>query len=406
VIAFQHRLTKQDGYLYLCCDTFIHHLTSPDNKRKNTMPVPAPELGSYNFVPETKENLDWADLITIDLSLFGTPEGKKQLADTLIKGVREDGFFYVKNFNISQERVNRQFSIGKQFYELPLEEKLKYVPEGLDNGKFNGYVPAGRYILDAASGLRDRVEIYNIPKFNGAFPHHHASVVQDRLPEIEEFARSLHTEVLDPLHVLLAIALELPEDHFTNIHQYEQKSEDHLRYMKYSKFTPEENLKIGKSWVPGHTDLGSWTLLFRQPVAALQIQNHKTGQWKWVKPQDATLTVNACDALSLLTGGYVRSTIHSVSSPPNDQEHVDRLGLLYFSRPHNDVRLATIADSHVLQKEGYTRNKFEEAGHPVPTMEEWTFAKQKWQRRKDVVRGDPKHTTAEILPGWSEKSYA
>ena len=57
-------------------------------------------------------------------------------------------------------------------------------------------------------------------------------------------------------------------------------------------------------------DLGSWTLLFRQPVAALQIQNHKTGEWKYVKQQDATLTVNACDALSFLTGGYVRSTIH------------------------------------------------------------------------------------------------
>lgn len=75
--------------------------------------------------------MDWADLITIDLSLYGTPEGKKELAQTLIKAVREDGFFYVKNFNISQEAVNKQFSIGKQFYELPVEEKLKYVPEGL-----------------------------------------------------------------------------------------------------------------------------------------------------------------------------------------------------------------------------------------------------------------------------------
>ena len=80
--------------------------------------------------------------------------------------------------------------------------------------------------------------------------------------------------------------------------------------MKYSKYTPEENKKIGGLWVPGHTDLGSWTLLFRQPVAALQIKLPKSGEWKWVKPQDGTLTVNACDALSFLTGGYVRSTIH------------------------------------------------------------------------------------------------
>ena len=78
-----------------------------------------------------QEDLDWADLITVDLSLYGTPEGRKELAQTLIKAVREDGFFYVKNFNISQERVNRQFEIGKRVYEIPLEEKLKYVPEGL-----------------------------------------------------------------------------------------------------------------------------------------------------------------------------------------------------------------------------------------------------------------------------------
>ncbi|KAI0090928.1 Clavaminate synthase-like protein [Irpex rosettiformis] len=369
------------------------------------MPVPVPELGSYNFVPETKENLDWADLITVDLSLYNTPEGKKQLAQTLIKAVREDGFFYVKNFNISQDRVNRQFAIGKRFYDLPLEEKLKYVPEGLDNGKFNGYVPAGRRVLDPVSGLKDRVEIYNIPKFNGDFEQNHPSIVADNLPEIEEFARSLHSEVLDPLHVLLATALELPEDYFLNIHKYDVKSEDHLRYMKYSKYTPEENKKIGKLWVQGHTDLGSWTLLFRQPVAALQIQNHQTGEWKYVKPLDATLTVNACDALSFLTAGYVKSTIHRVTSPPKDQEHVDRLGLLYFSRPHNDVVLKTV-ESPVLQREGYTQNSFEKDGNPVPTMEEWTFAKQKWQRTKNAVRGDPKYENAQILPGHNEKFYA
>ncbi|KAI0649535.1 Clavaminate synthase-like protein [Trametes meyenii] len=369
------------------------------------MPVPVPELGSFNFVPETKENLDWADLVTLDFSKYGTPEGKQELAKELIEAVRYHGFFYVKNFNISQERVNRQFSLGKQFYELPLEEKLEYVPDGLDEGKFNGYVPAGRRVLDPVSGLKDRVEIYNIPKFNGDFTHQHPGVVGQFLPEIEEFARSLHTEVLDRLHVLLAIALELPEDYFTNIHKYDVKSEDHLRYMKYSKYTPEENKKIGSQWVQGHTDLGSWTLLFRQPVAALQIKSHTTGEWKWVKPQDGTLTVNACDALSFLTGGYVRSTIHRVVSPPKDQEHVDRLGLLYFSRPHNDVKLATVK-SPVLEREGFTQNDFEKSGNPVPTMEEWTFAKQKWQRTKNIVRGDPKYENAQILPGFSEKVHA
>lgn len=46
--------------------------------------------------------------------------------------------------------------------------------------------------------------------------------------------------------------------------------------------------------------MGSLTLLFRQPVAALQVLT-KEGDWKWVKPQSDALTVNIADALQFLT---------------------------------------------------------------------------------------------------------
>jgi len=54
------------------------------------------------------------------------------------------GFFYVKNFNISSEEVNRQFALGREFYSLPLEEKLRYHNnDDLTSGNYNGYRPAG-----------------------------------------------------------------------------------------------------------------------------------------------------------------------------------------------------------------------------------------------------------------------
>lgn len=174
--------------------------------------------------------------------------------------------------------------------------------------------------------------------------------------------------MLDPLLHLIAIALELPEDFFTNTHRWNVHDESHLRYMKYSKFSPAEIEQLADGlWSRGHTDLGTITLLFRQPVAALQIRDHLTGEWKWAKPLDGSLTVNTCDALSFLTGGYIKSTVHRVSLPPADQRHVDRLGLLYFARPQNDLPLATV-DSPVLKREGYTQNEFEKGGHNVPTM--------------------------------------
>jgi len=364
------------------------------------MPIAVPRSFQYTHVQETKEDLDWADLATIDLSKFGTPEGKKELAQTLIDAVRTKGFFYVTNFGISQDKVDRQFALGQAFYELPLEVKEEYTPD-LENGVYNGYRPAGRRVV--GGGLKDQTEVYNIPKFQGDFPQEHPSPVKENLPEIEEFARSLHTEVLDPLHVLFAIALELPEDYFTNLHKYEDKSEDHLRYMKYSKYSPEDTAKLSDGlWSQGHTDLGSVTLLFRQPVAALQIKDHVTGEWKWAKPLDASLTVNTCDALSFLTGGYIKSTIHRVSVPPKDQRHVDRLGLLYFARPKNDLVLNTI-DSPVLKREGFTQNEFEKAGVPVPTMGEFTKRKQTWQQTK---RTEYKALEGvEILPGFKGAYY-
>lgn len=121
--------------------------------------------------------------------------------------------------------------------------------------------------------------------------------------------------MLDPLNHLIALALELSEDFFVNLHKWETHDESHLRYMKYSKFTPEEAEKLDDGlWSHGHTDLGTITLLFRQPVAALQIRDHETGNWKWAKPLDGSLTVNTCDALSFLTGGYIKSTVHRVSA--------------------------------------------------------------------------------------------
>jgi isopenicillin N synthase-like dioxygenase len=96
-----------------------------------------------------QEDLEWAELVTIDLAKFDSPEGRRELVDVLVSAVREKGyaqacpsvrqsvltveisFFYVKNFNIDQELVNRQFALGREFYELPLEEKQKYTPAGL-----------------------------------------------------------------------------------------------------------------------------------------------------------------------------------------------------------------------------------------------------------------------------------
>lgn len=96
---------------------------------------------------------------TIDLSLYGTPAGNGALSKALLETIRTKGFFYVTNHGISQEAVDKQFALGQKFYELPLQEKLKYVPD-LESGDYNGYRPAGRRLL--SGGVKDKTEVWNM----------------------------------------------------------------------------------------------------------------------------------------------------------------------------------------------------------------------------------------------------
>ena len=96
---------------------------------------------------------------TIDLSHYGSDDGNKGLARTLLDAIRTKGFFYVTNFGISQDAVDTQLALGQRFYELPLEEKIKYQPN-LDAGEYNGYRPAGRRVT--SGGVKDKVEVWNM----------------------------------------------------------------------------------------------------------------------------------------------------------------------------------------------------------------------------------------------------
>lgn len=199
--------------------------------------------------------------------------------------------------------------------------------------------------------------------------------------------------------MLFALVLELPEDFFLQRHRYDEKSDCHLRYMKYHHRTAEQNRVLENVWVKGHTDFGSLTLLFRQPVAALQVRTPE-GQWKWIKPYPQSITVNLADSLEFLTNGFLKSSIHRVVAPPPDQADIDRLGVLYFVRPEDSLELRPIVSS-VLQRLGY--DKVKDDTTVGITAGEWVKARV----AKGVAKDKPRHdvTEQEIIGGKAAKYY-
>ncbi|KAK3676806.1 hypothetical protein LTR78_003010 [Recurvomyces mirabilis] len=170
--------------------------------------MPSKTLSPYEQVPETKTDLDWAELVTLDLGLFDQEGGKQELVKQLEYAVQHFGFFYVKNFGISQEEVDRQFALGREFYNLLLAERLKYHNiKDLENREYNGYRPAGK-----GQTIRDNVQVYKLPKFDGYHKRAQPPVLQDNIAEIEDFSRKCHDLVVVKLLRLFALLLELSDE--------------------------------------------------------------------------------------------------------------------------------------------------------------------------------------------------
>jgi isopenicillin N synthase-like dioxygenase len=373
-----------------------------DTETDTDSPYSFAHLKPYVQPPETKEELPWSELVSLDLSDLDRPGGKQRLASQLSHAVHHVGFFYVRNFGLSQAQIDRQFTLAKNFFDLPLAEKLTYEVD-YAKADYNGYRRAGRFQIGS---LTDNIEMYNMAKFTDDFRgrYEHPPLVKAHLAEIESFARHLHANVVLPLLRLFAIILQLPdEEYLVKQHTYDDKrSEDHLRYMKYNRRTAEEHAASGYGQSGGHTDLGTVTLLFRQPVAGLQILG-EDGKWTYVAPQPGTITVNLADTLSHLTGGYLKSSIHRVVAPPRDQWDYDRTGLLYFARPHSDTLLVPITDISPVLREAGVKSRFDQ---PV-TMGEWVKAKQTMQLNPKLYeeKRDGKDGSVELIAGYRDRRY-
>lgn len=83
-------------------------------------------LKPYVHPPETKQDLPWSELVTLDLEDYARPGGKERLANQLEHAVHHVGFFYVKNFGLTQEQIDRQFTLAQALFELPVEEKEQF----------------------------------------------------------------------------------------------------------------------------------------------------------------------------------------------------------------------------------------------------------------------------------------
>ncbi|GAA5866144.1 hypothetical protein JCM8547_000612 [Rhodosporidiobolus lusitaniae] len=362
------------------------------------MPSSVLDIPEWKRPAPTKEPLEYAELARIDLSKW--PAKKEELVEDLRHAVNEVGFWFVENTGITDEEVVRQMSIGNTFLDLPEEEKMEH-PCDFAHGNFFGYRSGFRIMGN--SGVKDNSEALCLPKVTPSLAKEWLDwdFLRPFKGEIEQFQRKVHQNVLDPLLRLFALMLELPEDYFAAPHAWERATEDHLRYMRYTPNSRETDAKLpDQQYLNGHTDFGLVTLLFAQVVQGLQIRSDG-GKWLHVPYIPDSIVVNAADILSFATAGFIKSTIHRVVRPPEDQAHVQRMGLFYFSRAAHDWPTGVVAPSPVLERLGLYK-KEEQPTEPVSGLE---FTRARVKHSWDTpVYGDDKFKSGFTYKGLAVKT--
>ncbi|EFZ02964.2 isopenicillin N synthase-like protein [Metarhizium robertsii] len=339
-------------------------------------------LVKYTHPPETKESLSYADLVTLDLSEYDKPGGMERLADQLRQAAHTIGFFYITNIGLTQSQIDQQFAIAKAFFALTPSEKLQFRAP-LEDGNYNGYRPLGS--VEILPGLDDNLEFYNVFKFLPQTQRPQPQIIGQYASQIEHFQRHMHENVTRKLLRLVAHILELPEDVLVNGHRYEANCDSSLRYMMYRARSEAENEKYKGLYLRGHSDNGTLTYVFQQPVAALQVRRGPDSGWEYIRIPEGKVAVNIADILEFLSNGYIRSGIHRVVAPPGDQACMDRLGLLYFVRPSDDLPLKTL-DSPFLRSVGCGKDG---KRHDLDiSATEWVRARVRKNWKGSVREGD------------------
>ncbi|PIL28626.1 hypothetical protein GSI_08668 [Ganoderma sinense ZZ0214-1] len=329
------------------------------------MPAPTiPPVAHYEPAPETKEEIEYATVPIVDFSKVHTPEGRAELAPQVRDAMSTCGFMCVVNHGLTQAQNDRMIDIADvPFSQVPEAEQLKFESKTKEDGNYKGYKPRQYWHIE--NGVRDQIHRYGVVR--PGFEQEHPAAVQPLVPEMHAFMEHNQFNVLYPILRLLARGLELPEETLVEQHRFDGEGMTFLCCAKYFPRSAEDEAKTKNVWMKGHTDSSTISLLWNQPVVALQIMG-PDGKWRYVKYMPNSIIVNAGSALEMLSGGYYKAAIHRVFQPPPDQHGYTRLSLFYFAYADDDVRLVPFGESPVLQRVGITRKYADE---DAPTMRAW-----------------------------------
>ncbi|KAK8620922.1 hypothetical protein V6N13_067379 [Hibiscus sabdariffa] len=261
-----------------------------------------------------------SDIPILDFALLA--KGDQDETRKLDLACKEWGFFQIINHGVPEEVLLKMKAAIAEFFELPLEEKNKYVQAGNDfQGYGQGYVASEEQKLDWCDVLFLITlphEIRNLKYWADTIPS-----FKDAIERYSKEAQKVAEEICANISLLMGMDKDGLQRSYGNTKQ--------AMRMNYYPPCSRPDLVLG---INRHSDPDIITLLLQDDeIPGLQIK-HKD-EWIPVKPIRNAIVVNVGDVMEILSNGMYKSIEHRAIT----DESKARLSLATFMFPYDELEI-------------------------------------------------------------------
>lgn len=269
--------------------------------------------------------------------VHGSQSDKIKFVDDIFLGLKDYGFIILKDHTIDQKKIDRAYDLVKEFFNLPLETKLKY--QG-NNGGQRGYTP---FKTEHAKNNKnpDLKEFWHVGRelaassqYLGVYPE---NVWPTEVAELKKTFIELY-EAMDATSVILletiGKGLDLPSDYFTKM---VNDGNSIIRMIHYPPTKGEDTKNSVRA--AAHEDINLITMLVGATDSGLQLLE-RDGTWLDVESRPGEIVVDTGDMMSRITNDVLPATTHRVINPSDDGSA--RFSMPFFVHPHSKAELNCI----------------------------------------------------------------
>lgn len=271
-------------------------------------------------------------LPVIDIATVDAREGRAIRTACL-----DHGFFYIAGHGVPQDLIDATLEQAMALFALPIATRTSLHMKNSQAAR--GYSPIGGQVLDPGKPADLKESFYLGPELAQDHPFVQAGYFNcgpNQWPPLPGFRPAME-RYIDAMLVVaeklmhgIALALELPKDHFA---RFCREPVCTLRLLHYPT-QPADALphQIGAG---AHTDFGAITILWQDAQGGLQVQS--PDGWIEAAPLPGTFVVNLGDLMARWTNGRFRSTRHRVVNRGGD-----RYSLPFFYNGHPEHPIVPI----------------------------------------------------------------